>query len=122
MSNTEKNESTDDLYEDLHIATFASQKNNSNQTNKRQKITNDQTPSNKSYNTILGTNATTDFIDENLLQKLQKQIAELSDENSVLKHNIGTLFRTAKAEIARKDAIIASKEEQISLLKSQKPM
>lgn len=122
MSN-ETNESTsDDLYEDLHITTLSSAKNSRSNSNKRQKIINQKsaTASTSYNNTILGSNATTDFIDKHLLQTLQKQIEELKDENKTLKHNIGTLFRTAKAEISRKDAIISAKDEEISLLKNQK--
>ena len=37
------------------------------------------------------------------LTHLEKRVKELEDENANLKRNMGTLFRTAKKEIKRKD-------------------
>ena len=38
---------------------------------------------------------------------LEKKVQDLAEENETLKRNIGTLYRTAKAEIKRKDEEIA---------------
>lgn len=46
-------------------------------------------------------------------QKLEEKVKDLSEENENLKRNIGTLFRTAKAEIKRKDDEIARLLRQI---------
>lgn len=39
-------------------------------------------------------------------EELQRELEKLRQENETLKRNIGTLFRTARAEITRKDTKI----------------
>lgn len=52
-------------------------------------------------------------------QVLEERVRKLEEENENLKRNIGTLFRTAKAEIQRKDAEIASLTQQLERLSNQ---
>ena len=40
-------------------------------------------------------------------EELRKRVKELEEENSVLKRNISTLYRTSREEIKRKDKMIA---------------
>ena len=40
------------------------------------------------------------------MKKLQSQLEKMRKENETLKRNIGTLYRTAKMELERKDARI----------------
>lgn len=47
------------------------------------------------------------------VQMLQKRVSELEQENENLQRNIGTLYRTAKAELERK-------EDQIQQLMNEK--
>mmetsp|Transcript_20862 Transcript_20862/g.34481 ORF Transcript_20862/g.34481 Transcript_20862/m.34481 type:complete len:92 (+) Transcript_20862:305-580(+) len=58
---------------------------------------------------------------------LEKQIEELKartmvseKENETLKRNMGTLFRTARTEIERKDAEIASLTKQLNPSKNHR--
>mmetsp|Transcript_13776 Transcript_13776/g.29951 ORF Transcript_13776/g.29951 Transcript_13776/m.29951 type:complete len:114 (-) Transcript_13776:252-593(-) len=51
--------------------------------------------------------------DEAHVADMQKQIDTLRAENEALKRNMGTLYRTAKAELARKDDRIATLQDQI---------
>ena len=51
--------------------------------------------------------------DEAAMQKLRADNDRLRAENEALKRNIGTLYRTAKAELARKDERIASLQGQV---------
>ena len=51
------------------------------------------------------------------VQSLEKRVEELAEENRVLKRNIGTLYRTSKAEIKRKDDEIARLLLEIEQLK-----
>ena len=44
---------------------------------------------------------------------LQQEVDKLRIENETLKRNMGTLFRTARAEIKRKDAKIESLMEEL---------
>ena len=44
---------------------------------------------------------------------LQAQVNRLQQENDNLKRSMGTLYRTAQAELARKDKEIASLREKI---------
>ena len=46
---------------------------------------------------------------------LEKKIKRLEGENETLKRNMGTLYRTAKLELDRKDAMIADLERQLQL-------
>ena len=46
-------------------------------------------------------------------QQLRKQLQLLQEENLRLKRNIGTLFRTAKHEIQRKDARIEELQREL---------
>ncbi|GAX09780.1 hypothetical protein FisN_11Lh247 [Fistulifera solaris] len=40
------------------------------------------------------------------VQMLQRRVSELERENEQLQRNMGTLYRTAKAELQRKDDLI----------------
>jgi hypothetical protein len=51
------------------------------------------------------------------VQILEKRAEDLAEENRRLKRNIGTLYRTAKAEIKRKDDKIALLLLEIEQLK-----
>ena len=51
--------------------------------------------------------------DEAAMQQLRADNDRLRTENEALKRNIGTLYRTAKAELARKDERIASLQGQV---------
>lgn len=51
--------------------------------------------------------------DEAHVADMQKKIDTLKAENEALKRNMGTLYRTAKAELARKDDRIATLQDQI---------
>ena len=44
---------------------------------------------------------------------LQQRVAELEKENSTLRRNMGTLYRTANSELGRKDTEINSLREQL---------
>lgn len=52
-------------------------------------------------------------LDSQQVQELQQELVKLKQENETLKRNMGTLFRTARAEIKRKDAKIESLMEQL---------
>jgi len=54
-----------------------------------------------------------DFFDKKYVEGLKCQIKDLQKENETLKRNIGTLYRTAKAEIERKDADNALLRENV---------
>lgn len=47
------------------------------------------------------------------VEDLEKKVAELTRANTILKANISTLYRTAKAEIARKDDRIAELQSEL---------
>ena len=51
--------------------------------------------------------------DEAAMQQLRADNDRLRAENEALKRNIGTLYRTAKAELSRKDERIASLQGQV---------
>lgn len=55
------------------------------------------------------------------VEELKRKVEKLQAENQVLKRNIGTLFRTARAEIRRKDSEIESLMEQLDRAASSKP-
>mmetsp|Transcript_15008 Transcript_15008/g.41515 ORF Transcript_15008/g.41515 Transcript_15008/m.41515 type:complete len:147 (+) Transcript_15008:55-495(+) len=50
------------------------------------------------------------------VEYLQQRVESLQDENTILKRNMGTLYRTAQAEIRRKDEEL----ERLSLLQMPK--
>ncbi len=50
----------------------------------------------------------------------EHMLQELSDENQRLKRNIGTLYRTAKAEVKRKNDEIKRLTAEIETLKKMK--
>ncbi|KAG7373748.1 hypothetical protein IV203_012843 [Nitzschia inconspicua] len=52
-------------------------------------------------------------------QQQQQQQQQLQEENTILKQNMGILFRTAKREIQRKDARIQQLEQQLLQLHKQ---
>lgn len=49
--------------------------------------------------------------------QMNKQVEDLAEENRILKRNIGTLYRTARAEIKRKDDEISRLILEIEKLK-----
>ena len=49
-----------------------------------------------------------DFFDVDYVNQLRHEIAQLKEENNTLKRNIGTLYRTAKIELERKDRELAT--------------
>ena len=55
--------------------------------------------------------------DEAAMQKLRADNDRLRAENEALKRNISTLYRTAKAELVRKDERIASLQGQVDSTK-----
>ena len=76
--------SDDDLYDDLNDAKPAAKKMASSQPARALSLTDE-------------------------VQMLRKRVQELEQENANLKRNMGTLYRTAVAELKRKDAQIAAK-------------
>lgn len=54
------------------------------------------------------------------VQFLQEKVGQLAGENEVLKRNMGTLYRTATAEISRKDKEILRLTTELDVLKSAK--
>ena len=52
-------------------------------------------------------------IESRKLDELQKELEKVRQENESLKRNIGTLFRTARTEIQRKDAKIEDLMERL---------
>ena len=48
---------------------------------------------------------------------LQQQVASLKEENETLKRNMGILFRTAKAELERKDKVIDRLQNELDGMK-----
>jgi len=89
---------SDDLYKDLNETLF---------NKKRLKS--------EGNSIILGKNAT-EFIDGKYVLDLRQQITNLQKENETLKRNIGTLYRTAKGEITRKDAEIARLQGKVQFM------
>jgi len=57
------------------------------------------------------------FVDQ--VSELEKQVQKLVKENDQLKRNMGTLYRTAKHEIQRKDAEIESLMKDVESLQQQ---
>lgn len=53
------------------------------------------------------------LIDSQKLDELKIELEKVRQENETLKRNMGTLFRTARAEIQRKDAKIEDLMEQL---------
>ena len=51
--------------------------------------------------------------DQEHVDKLQHQVNQLRAENQLLKRNMGTLYRTAKAELQRKDTEISRLYSQL---------
>jgi predicted RNase H-like nuclease (RuvC/YqgF family) len=49
--------------------------------------------------------------------KLQQEMDHLKTENETLKRNMGILYRTAKAELERKDRTIESLQSELDTLK-----
>lgn len=56
--------------------------------------------------------------DEAHVAGLQKQMQILKEENESLKRNMGTLYRTAKAELKRKDERITRLQDQVDTMAS----
>lgn len=48
------------------------------------------------------------------VQALRERVSLLERENGILRRNIGTLYRTAVAEIHRKDGVISTLQETIN--------
>jgi predicted RNase H-like nuclease (RuvC/YqgF family) len=49
----------------------------------------------------------------NNTDQLEKKVQQLEQENEILRRNLGTLYRTAKSEIERKDAEIERLMKQV---------
>lgn len=47
------------------------------------------------------------------MEEMEKKLEELTRTNSILKANISTLYRTARAEFARKDDRIAQLQSEL---------
>ena len=95
----------DDFYSDLDKLSSEKGHEDSGQTNKP----------GKRFSIKLG-RKTLDFCRQSKFQsdpsemnneELRKRVKELEEENSVLKRNISTLYRTSREEIKRKDKMIA---------------
>lgn len=52
----------------------------------------------------------------NKVDELEKRVAELTRTNGILKANISTLYRTAKAEISRKNDRISELQSELDNL------
>lgn len=48
------------------------------------------------------------------IRNLKKELERIKKENGVLKQNMGTLYRTAKKELERKDARIVELERELN--------
>jgi predicted RNase H-like nuclease (RuvC/YqgF family) len=53
------------------------------------------------------------------VEKLQHELQHLRQENLILKRNMGTLFRTARAEVDRKNTELQALHQQILELQQQ---
>jgi hypothetical protein len=53
---------------------------------------------------------TTSLVEE--VEILQKRVRELEEENMTLKRNMGILYRTAVAELSRKDNLLLMQQQQ----------
>jgi hypothetical protein len=53
---------------------------------------------------------TTSLVEE--VEILQKRVRELEEENMTLKRNMGILYRTALAELSRKDNLLLMQQQQ----------
>lgn len=91
---TESESENDDLYGDLDDTKLAVPRTRIESTFSNEK---------SKHNTFILGEENVDYYDADYVKKLKAQIANLQNENETLKRNIGTLYRTAKAELARKD-------------------
>jgi len=60
-----------------------------------------------------GVNKRPVLYDQEHVDKLKHQVNQLRAENQVLKRNMGTLYRTAKAELQRKDTDVSRLYSQL---------
>lgn len=106
------NDENDDLYGDLQDETTMTSYAHSHPPS-RQQHPPSLKPSTSKRSTLLPIDQQKKH-DETIQNQLKKQIEELQNENGILKRNIGTLYRTAKLELDRKDARIAELEFELS--------
>jgi sugar (pentulose or hexulose) kinase len=55
------------------------------------------------------------------ISSMQHDLVSVREQNGTLRRNISSLYRTAKVELARKDAEIASLRQQMQQMQSEKP-
>merc|ERR1719491_69380 len=96
MSQTEEN---DDLYGDLNITKDEASGNSS--ASKKNSVK--EIPA---IHSIL-------HLDKEVMEKLKAELTMVKKENETLRRNIGTLYRTAKMELERKDTRILGLEENL---------
>jgi len=91
----------DDLYGDLETTKLATDKDSKSRVSERLSQEFQSRPF------ILG-EKNVDYFDADYVNQLQKQIDDLKNENETLKRNIGTMYRTAKVELARRETELNS--------------
>ena len=91
----------DDLYGDLEHTVA-----------KPQPKTTANTPISTSFSTSLPDNKSPSEISQ-----MQQQIQSLKEERDILQKNIGILYRTAKAELQRKDRTINQLQDEVDSLR-----
>lgn len=101
MSNKFNEENDDELYGDLDIVTS---------------VTKSTASSKKKIKTALTGEEGVDYYEASVVEKLRKELEESQRANSTLKRNIAILYRTAKAEIERKDATLQSLQDRLDRL------
>ena len=129
--NHEEDEDVDDMYADLDSSILLQRMQQQQQQRKRMKSDDDAvgvgTMSNESHPTTLHVKSATQdrlyipsttAIKSDLftslqqdIEILQKKLNEYQTENETLKRNMGTLYRTAKAELERKNRRIEELEQ-----------
>ena len=92
-------EDDDDLYGDLNTTKTSTSEN--------------QSQSKKASARKMHDIHSTAYVDEEAMTKLQAEFEKIKKENETLKRNIGTLYRTAKMELERKDARISVLEGNV---------
>jgi predicted nucleic acid-binding Zn-ribbon protein len=109
MSNDEDDRGLYDDMEDAKLAanTTAPTQNNSNYQQQHQRFAHNNNDRPKSL--------TDQVVD------LQSTVQRLEQENETLKRNMGTLFRTATAELARKDRQLHDLRRELEAAQQQQP-
>lgn len=106
-------EEEEDLYGDLEAAPPAKKAKTSGSSSTAAAAAASSSSSSTLGNAPLKLHGIGKVYDEAHVASMQKEIDSLKAENETLKRNMGTLYRTAKAELARKDERIASLQGQI---------